>query len=420
MVYFEFIRRTFIAVVITITVILSVIILWNLRQFVLIGMMGWVISIAFNIPITWLRRHRVSRSIAIALTLVGTLIVLVLFLTIVLPPLVSQMTTLVEELPNAAEDVVRLYEDWYDENPRVHNILPVITQEDFDEVLNRVPDDQPDFIQRESEPSSQVDLGTFINSAVPILGGISAFVAEAVASILLVFVVAVYFVADPFPYYRGILAMVPKNAEERAVEIMNEVRQIVIAWLGALVVSIVFQAVLTGALLTFVLDLPVVMALGLIAGVSKIIPSIGYYIAFIPIVIFAAADDPVKIIPAMAMYWLANEIVGKIITPSLIQRELSLPPGLTLLFQLIAAFYLGVYGILLAVPILGVIMLLVRELYVVGILDKRESDRILVEDKEGQLQLREPSRPLHRDIELKKDAPTPPTGLGEVPSAPRS
>jgi predicted PurR-regulated permease PerM len=140
--------------------------------------------------------------------------------------------------------------------------------------------------------------------------------------------------------------------------------------------------------LGLILQVPNAVALGVLAGLGNIIPYIGYYAALIPIAIFAlASSGPVTMLLAILIYFIVGEIENKLVTPTVVKHELNIPPGLILLFQIIAGALMGFLGILLAVPILAILITLIRELYVYDGLGKRGRVTQVTETATGQVAL---------------------------------
>lgn len=385
--YVEFLRRTASAVLIVGLTLLGALVLWNLRSIVLLGFTCWVISLALEIPVNTLQRRGIPRGYAVLIALTGSVIVITLMLLTIVPPFVVQFGNLAQDLPDAARDLVRRYEDLRAADEFATSVLPDFTEADYDALLES---DTPASDTPAPTPDPAIRLDALADSALPVLSGIGSFASSVLANLLLIVFITIYFVLDPLDYYRGILALVPRQREERVLAILNELRRTVVNWMGTLAVSIVAKGALVTASM-WALRIPNAFALGLIAGLTSFIPYLGYYLALIPITIFTAADDPAKLLPAILLYVITGEIEAKLITPSVIKNELNLPAGIVMLFQLAAATFLGFYGILMAVPILAIIVALVRELYVYDALDKRAAVPEVHENLDGQLVLKHPS-----------------------------
>ncbi|MCB9436602.1 MAG: AI-2E family transporter [Anaerolineales bacterium] len=381
--YIEFTRRTLTAVLIVAAVAVGLIALWTLRSILLIGFTCWVLSVALSIPIAKLEHRGMQRGYAVLLTLIGTLLTFLLVVFLVFPPLIAQVVDLIQGLPQAAEDAVQGYDSFRADDDKLKRFLPEFTIEDYNDLLEGDTNTplSPDF-----------DWTSLARSTLPILGGVGNFLGDVFANLFIIVIITIYLLLDPMSYYRGILAVVPQHRETRVLEIINELRRVVAAWLSALAVSVSATAVMVASAMGLILGVPNAIALGVIAGLGTVIPYLGYYIALIPILVFTGADDPAKLPFAFMLYVIIGEIESKAITPQVVKSELNIPAGMVLLFQLIAASQLGFFGILLAVPILAISIALIRELYVYDVLHKKGRIPQIVGGPKGILQLAEPSQ----------------------------
>lgn len=381
--YIEFTRRTLTAVLIVAIVFVGLIALWTLRSILLIGFTCWVISVALSIPIAKLEHRGLQRGYAVLITLIGTILIFVLVVFLVFPPLIAQVVDLIEGLPQAAEDAVRGYESFRAADTQRERFLPEFTFDDYKELLKG---------DSNTPLSRDFDWTSLARSTLPILGGVGSFLGDIFANFFIIVIITIYLLLDPMSYYRGILAVVPKHREARVLEIINELRRVVAAWLSALAVSVSATAIMIAGAMGLILGIPNAIALGVIAGLGTVIPYLGYYIALIPILVFTGADDAAKLPLAFIFYIIIGEIESKAITPQVVKSELNIPAGIVLLFQLVAASQLGFFGILLAVPILAISIALIRELYVYDVLNKKNQVPQIVGGPGGILQLAEPSK----------------------------
>ena len=62
-------------------------------------------------------------------------------------------------------------------------------------------------------------------------------------------------------------------------------------------------------------------------------------------------------------------IQSYVITPLIFQKTVDMPPALLLFFQVLLGILQGGIGLLLAAPLLAVIMVIVKELYVHDVLE---------------------------------------------------
>lgn len=373
--YREFIRRSVSFVVIVTLTVLVIILTIRLAPILILGLLCWIISIGLGIPINFLRRRGIRRGTAIALTFFLTAIGLVIFTGLILPPLVQQINNLLVELPTAIEAAIREYTRFRESSPVLTGVLPAFTVDDFRALTTQ-------------ENTFAVDTTSIARSTLPILADIGGFLGSIAVNLFLITFITIYFVLNPLVYYRIILAVTPRPYEARAVEILNEIRSTVVIWIGAMVLEVTITAVMVAFALGVLLRLPNAVALGVIAGLGNIIPYIGYWAALIPIIIFAlAVGGPITALLAFALYFIIGLVEANIILPANVGSRLSLPAALVLLSQAAAAALLGFWGVLLAVPLLAILMVLVRELLVFDALGKRDRVPVVQETPTGEIVL---------------------------------
>lgn len=373
--YQEFVKRV-LTVVFIIVVLLG---LWHLRNIVLMGFLATIVSVSLSIPVQRLRRHfNLSRGLAIALTVIGLILVLGLLMTWILPTVVVQMAELGEDLPNAFDEAADAYDDWRRKNDVLASFLPAANSQEIRKALGFTGEDLSE------PPISIADVTAF---ALPALGNVGSFLLGAIANILIIIIVSVFLLVDPMDYATGGLMLIPRSYQPRAVEVMVELRRTLVTWMTAQVLSITVTIVLVWLVLGMILGMPNALAVGVIAGLATFIPNIGSIIPLIPIVIFTLADDPGRLIFILPAYILIQQVESNVITPSFVKSELNIPAGTILLFQLMAASLFGFLGILLAVPLLAVLITLVKELYVYDCLGMRGEQVGLVELEDGSIQL---------------------------------
>lgn len=379
MTFVEFVRRALAVAAIATLFFVLILGFWTLRTIFLIGFTCWIISVGLSVPVNKLQQRGMRRRNAMLITIFSTIAIIIFLGAWLLPPIALQIVDLVEELPDAAEAAVQEYEDIRDGDSPLSNLLPEFTVRDYNSLISGETDI--------GESEFGLDLENVAGSALPFFRGVGSFLGDFFANTFIIIIISIYLLAGPIDYYRIGLALLPTKNYTRAVEIINLMQRSVRAWMASLAISITATATLTFIVLGLLLNIPNALALGAIAGLGGFIPYVGYYIGLIPIFIFTLADDPNKLLFAIPAYIVIGELESKLITPSVVKNELSIPAGVMLLFQLVMISLFGFFGILLAVPILAVLMVLVRELYVYDVLGKRGLEYELSETEDGKLQV---------------------------------
>jgi len=390
--YQDFLRRAVTLMIIVVTTGFIVVAVWNLADILMLIFFCWVLSVGFDSIETTLKQFGLRQSYAMLVTLIGLGLVLFFIFAVIIPPFIQQTVTLIETLPANLEALVEEYEQFYAENETLHQFLPQFTVSDYQALLN-IGEVDAEVAADVEETATAVDVEAILQQALLFVGGVGTFLADLLANVLIIVFITGYLIADPFTYYRPIIAIVPQNAEQRVINMINDIRRQNNIYLGSRVISISFMTVTIAFTLGVIMNIPNAFALGLLAGLGSLIPNVGYYLGFIPIALFTFVDDPYKVVPALVIYWLLNEIDGKFISPRIIKESLNLPAGIILPFQIVAASVFGFFGILLAVPLMIIITTVIRELYVYDTLGKRGEMPKLKEDARGKVVLEYPNGP---------------------------
>jgi predicted PurR-regulated permease PerM len=402
MTYTEFIRRSISFVLIAIAAVLLVLLVTRIYSILVIGLLSWIISVGLSIPINFFRRRGVKRGTAVMITFALTIVFIILFVRLLLPPLVAQVNSLASELPAAGEAAVEGYNDFRSNSETLGGILPEFTVQDYENLLNAPVGE------------STLDFTSIAGSALPVIANVGGFLANIILNLFLIFFITIYMTLDPMVYYRIALALVPQNNERRALEILENIRQTVISWVGSMVLEVTITALMVTIALGVLLQLPNAIALGVLAGLGNIVPYVGYWAALIPIVIFAAAvGGPGTALLAFILYFIIGIVEANVILPANMGNKLKLPAAIILLFQGVAAALLGFWGVLLAVPILAIVAVLMRELVVFDALGKRGRVPHVLETATGELILDEgapdePAEEASQESSLTEEQPEPP------------
>ncbi|MEQ1507115.1 MAG: AI-2E family transporter [Myxococcota bacterium] len=206
--------------------------------------------------------------------------------------------------------------------------------------------------QLQSGPSTQI-LGWITG----FVGGVS----QAGLGLLLVAVLAVYLAASPEPYVRGLVALVPRDREARARQILAELRDQLAAWVIAQIVTMVIVGVLTTVGL-MIAGVRFALLLGIVAGILDFIPNFGPAIAAVPAVLLAAGEG--KAVPVLVVYGVVQVLEGWVLRPLIERKAVDTLPALLLGIQVALATLIGFMGLLTAPALIVLGTVLTRRLYV--------------------------------------------------------
>lgn len=223
----------------------------------------------------------------------------------------------------------------------------------------------------ENMPSPQhFVFGTKSTNIFSRVTGMFSTIFDVVVNVLIVLMTAVYFAFSREIYKKGILKLVPKNREKRAREILSVIHNTLKSFLLGISASMTINGILTFLGLWF-LGIPFAIPLGIIAGLMSFIPNIGPLIAGFPAVIIALSLSPTQALYVSILYLAVQNLDGFLITPLIQKRAVSIPPVLIIAAQLLLAVIFGFLGLLLAVPLVAIVFVMVKMIYVEDILDRQ-------------------------------------------------
>jgi predicted PurR-regulated permease PerM len=193
--------------------------------------------------------------------------------------------------------------------------------------------------------------------------GVFANLVGVLTAALVILVLGLYLAIEPQVYIRGTLRLFPPRARDRAREVAEELGHALRWWLLGRLASMFVVFLLTwGALL--LLGLPLAFLLALIAGFLSFIPNLGPILAAVPAVLVGLAEGPQQALWVVVAYLLVQTVESYSITPLIQRRAVQLLPALLLSFQLVMGAAAGFLGLFVATPVLVVLMVLVRMLYI--------------------------------------------------------
>lgn len=184
-----------------------------------------------------------------------------------------------------------------------------------------------------------------------------------VSDLYIVLLMGIFFTADPMLYKRGIIHLLPPKAKDKGDQLLDKFVTVLKKWLKGQIIGFFFIAIFTGIGL-WIMGMPLILTLALIAGVLNFIPNFGPIIALIPAALLASLQGINTVIIIVCMYTFI-QIVQSAVTQPIIQKKMvNLPPALVIFGQVAFGMVGGLWGVLLTSPIIAILMTTVNQLYV--------------------------------------------------------
>lgn len=206
------------------------------------------------------------------------------------------------------------------------------------------------------------------------LAKVAGLTAGVVGHMVVIFFVGLYLAFDPDVYIRGVIRLFPVGRRDEVRAALVAAGDALRKWLIGQLASMTVVGVLTGVGLWFA-NVPLALALGVLAGLLDFIPVIGPVIAIIPGIILALSVDPRTALWAGVVYVAVQQLENHVIVPLAQRWSVHLPPAVSVLSLVALGLLFGVMGVLFGMPLTVVTLVLVKKLYVEGALEGRSSRR---------------------------------------------
>lgn len=293
-----------------------------------------IVAYLINPLVIKLENLGLKRSYAI---LIVYLIVILFFAIIVVflwPMLVEQLKNLVQSIPQIVRYVNRLSDKIggkFKDYPAVNDFILDGTKSIL-KSLNKVQD------------NLIFELGN--------IGEKVSGLASGILKIVLIPVFTFYFIMFKEKYFIWIKKQVPANKYKGTVSLFREVDRVNSQFVrGRLIMAIAVGIMTTIFLLIMRIDYALII--GIITCVADIIPYIGPALGFIPAVVLALVDSPIKAVIVAIAFVLIQWVENNILAPKILGTTIGLNPLLILVSLIIGAGMFGVPGMIFAVPVVA-------------------------------------------------------------------
>ncbi len=223
----------------------------------------------------------------------------------------------------------------------------------------------PDHMKRQIE---RVDYSRIAALATGYVKGVMGVVSTSigfVVELVLIPVLAFYFVLDYKTLSREIYGLFPPGRRREVVKIGRRIGHVLQSYIFGQLILCAIAGVLTGLFLT-ALNVPYVVILAVFAGITRAIPVAGPVISGVPIVLVGLLNfDGLAVPVALLVFVIVMHFVeSKFIMPLLIGERLHLHPAVVIIALLIGAEFFGLAGMFLAAPVAALIRELLRHYYI--------------------------------------------------------
>jgi predicted PurR-regulated permease PerM len=341
-------RRGYGILAATVFALLLLFFVYSVAEILLLLFIGILLSLYLGaITDTLQRRLAVPRGLGLLIAVVVTLLAISGVAFLIIPPVIEQSQDLFSRLPllmqqwevqlrAAAQRSLALREILKPFNKEGSYVGPLLQQ-----------------------------MGGYFRGLVPyVFGGV-----QVVIDVFGVFVMGIYMALRPAMYREGFILLIPPVHRELVRDILADLGRTLRAYIVGQLVAMFMLALLT-FIGFFLLGVPYALAFSVFTGAVAIVPFFGtLFSTLLPALFVLGTGGLVKALAVVAVGVGVHLVEANVVAPMIMERQVHLPPVLTLLSVLIMGHLLGFVGLLVAVPVLATLMVVVRRIYIHRILE---------------------------------------------------
>ena len=283
-----------------------------------------VLTLVLNTPTRWLMGKGLSRTASALIVFFAMLLFLFLIAWLVVPRILTQITSLVSSLP-----------DYY---------------LSLKEQLNSLLKDYPELQQK---LMVNADITNDLPSATKVLTSVSRISFSIIGSIFFLvvfFSIVIYMLINPAPLIETYLLVFPADKRPKAAEAMATSSTMMVGWVWSNLVVGLIEAVAVFIFLSL-MGIPGVWVWAGLTLFAELVPKLGFYIMAIPPTLVALSIHPIKALWVLIFYIVFDEISGDFLMPKIRASTMNLHPVSTLFVMLAMASAFGLIGALIATPL---------------------------------------------------------------------
>ncbi len=289
-------------------------------------------------------RRRMPLGLAILVTYAAILVVVTTLGWFVVPRVTEDVGTFVQQYPAL---VSRVNDIIYNPNDALTARLPGWMRDE----IARIPTQAEVWIKTRGVES--------VGQVVLVLAGGFA----AVATFVIIPLMTAYLLLDLENLKNGLASVVPERRWRGVLSLLADVDGVVGGFIrGQLLVALSVGVLITIALL--VLHVRYAFFFGLLAAVGDLVPYVGAILAFLPA--FAVAwfgNGIVNALLVLGAFVLIFEAEGHLLAPNIVSKTVSLSPFVVLLALLVGGDLGGIFGLLVAIPIAGILRVIALRVF---------------------------------------------------------
>lgn len=322
------------------------------------------------------KRLKGKRTLAVAITLIGLVLIFTLVFSILGPVLGEQITSLVNSMPSIAKELQK----------QAFAVRDTLLQNEF--FARFMAENDEMFRNLTTNITSY--LGNLFGNIASSFGQVVGFVTSAVITIIVIPFMLLYMLLDGKRLPDAIVKLLPSSYEKETRHILHDMHETVRSYVNAQLLVAFFVGI-TSLIGLWIVGVDYAILLALFMMVTNIIPYVGPFLGAAPAVVVAFIQDPIKVLWVIVVIIVVQQIESNVISPLIQGKSLKVHPLTIIIVLLVAGNLAGIIGMLIAVPFYAVAKTVVQN--IVRIYKLREREHYLDKEEPESSIITDPNSP---------------------------
>jgi predicted PurR-regulated permease PerM len=297
------------------------------------------LTLALNPIVESLTRRGVRRSLAVATVYLGLIAVFVVVGFVVIPPVVSQGTALAQQAPSYLQHL--LDTPWVRDLDKHYHVVAKAQAQLTDAVSNQ----------------------SFVSGVLGGILGAGLVVLNGLFQSFTVLVLTLYFLGSLPRMKQAAYAVIPASRRTRVVSLSEEIMRRTGSYAIGQVSVAAVNATFSWVMMTIV-GIPYPAVLAIAVGFLGLVPMVGAGLGAVVVSVFAFFDQPSKAVIAIIYYIVYTQVENYLVMPRVMTRTISVPGAVTVVAALTGGTLLGMLGALIALPVAAGLLLIYDEVLI--------------------------------------------------------
>lgn len=350
--------------------VILIIIYWGINNMNLIGniinkiisiifpfILGGALAFILNIPMTFFEKKllnikrkkkvffknkKVVRIVSLIFAIIVISFILYLIINLIVPELIDIVKLLIQNIPYYAEELNKIIQNNTENIQEIDNIISNMNL-DTESIKNEL---------------MQIVTGV-LNSSISIVVGVIGFITNLIIAIIF----AIYILTGKEKLKSQISRLIQAYFDKEKANKIFEIGNIANKTFKNFFTVQCLEATILGSLCIIgmlILNIPYAAPIGVLIGVTALIPVVGAFIGIIIGAILILSVEPIKVITFIIFVLILQQFEGNVIYPKVVGNSVGLPGMWVLMAVTVGGSLFGILGMLLGVPVFSVIYTILK------------------------------------------------------------